>query len=150
MYTIETHYYTLKYLPNTLKYLIITKIALTYVIIPLPYSNILPYTFIYIEIVMKPLYSLPLHFVTLICYKNIMALIMVYLLKFDKKGIFQESHNSFWYVKHLSSLFTSWDTINYLLNLYMLISKNQHQPKGCHWSFERNMIFSKSRLLSKF
>jgi hypothetical protein len=67
--------------------------ALTYVTIPLLYSNMLPYTFIYIEIVFKSLYSSCLCLVTLLFYKIVMvphyttkmSLAMTYLLETTKE-----------------------------------------------------------------
>jgi hypothetical protein len=45
-------------------------ILLTYITIPLLYSNILPYTSIYIETIMRPLYSAPFCLVTNTIFQN--------------------------------------------------------------------------------
>jgi hypothetical protein len=48
-------------------------IILTYITIPLLYSNILPYTSIYVEIVMKPIYSALLCLVTKLFFETILV-----------------------------------------------------------------------------
>jgi hypothetical protein len=94
---------------------------LTYITIPLLYSNILPYTSIYVEIVLKPLYSAPLCLVTTLFFKTIMAphyftnmLCTCHdmFIGIQKSSIFHEFHTSYWLIKYLNPNLISWDSIN--------------------------------------
>jgi hypothetical protein len=58
---VNIHTYTFQIHNNTFQK---PYILLTYITIPLLYSNILPYTSIYIETIMRPLYSAPFCLVT--------------------------------------------------------------------------------------
>jgi hypothetical protein len=110
-YTFQIHY-------NTFQKPIM---LLTYVTIPLLYSNILPYTSIYIETNLKPLYSTPLCLVTTLFFKTLMAphystkmfcTCHDMFIGIQKSSIFHESHTSYWLIKYLNLKLISWDTIN--------------------------------------
>jgi hypothetical protein len=95
MYTFQIHYNTFQK----------PYILLTYITIPLLYSNILPYTSTYVEIDLKPLYFTPLWLVTTLFFKTILA--PHYSTKMSctchdmftgiqKWNIFHGSHKSYW------------------------------------------------------
>jgi hypothetical protein len=72
--SLKIHCYVLIYIRLPSKYIIVPSknltYFLTYITIPLLYSNILPYTSIYVETVMRPLYSTPFCLVTNIIFQN--------------------------------------------------------------------------------
>jgi hypothetical protein len=69
-YTFQIHYNTFQIHYNTFQK---PYMFLTYITIPLLYSNILPYTSIYVESDLKPLHSTLLYFVTILFFKTVMA-----------------------------------------------------------------------------
>jgi hypothetical protein len=83
----------------------------TYITIPLLYSNILPYTSIYVEIDLKPLYSAPLCLITKLFFKIVMAphfstkmscTCHDMFIGIQKWSIFHEFHKSYWLIKYLN------------------------------------------------
>jgi hypothetical protein len=91
-------------------------IILTYITVPLLYSNIRPYTFIYVKIVLKPLHSAPLCLVTTLFFKTILAphyftkmslhLLWHIFTRIQKWSIIHEFHNSYWLIKYLNPKLT--------------------------------------------
>jgi hypothetical protein len=109
-YTFQIHYSTFQK----------PYILLTYVTIPLPYSNIhiLPYT-------LKLSWNLSIlyFFVLFLYYFSKLLWRLIILPKFcctchnmfigiQKWSIFHESHKSYWLIKYLNLNLISWDTIN--------------------------------------
>jgi hypothetical protein len=96
-------------------------ILLTYITIPLLYSNILPYTSIYVEIVMRPFYSVPFCLVTNTIFQNCIAphyftkMLMAchdIFVGIQKSSIFHEFPTSYWLIKYLNPKLISGDSIN--------------------------------------
>ena len=110
-YTFQIHYSTYQK-----PYILMTNITIS-----LLYSDILPYTSIYIEIVMKPLYSAPLYLVTTLFFKIVLAphnstkiscTCHDMFTGIQKWSILHESHKSYWSIKYVNSKLISWDYIN--------------------------------------
>jgi hypothetical protein len=110
-YTFQIHYNTFQK----------PYILLTYITIPLLYSNILLYTSIYIETIMKPLYYAPLCLVTKTIFQNCHGTLLFYqnvlhlpwhVYWNPKWSIFHESHKSCWFIEYLNPKLISWDPIN--------------------------------------
>jgi hypothetical protein len=101
MYTFQIHYSTFQK----------SYILLTYIAIPLLYSNILPYTSIFVETIMRPLYSAPLSLVTTLLFKVVMAPHYSTIMsctchdmftRIRKWSILNKSHKSYWLIKYLN------------------------------------------------
>jgi hypothetical protein len=115
-------------------------ISLTYIIIPLIYSNILSYTSIQDEHVLKPLYSAPFCFVTTLFFETVMVphnstkmscTCYDMFTGIQKWSIFHESHKSYWFIKYLNPKLIAQNTINTCWT-YIHQYKNYLWPKGCH------------------
>jgi hypothetical protein len=109
---------------------------LTHVITPFPYSNTLPYTFMYVKkclaisifltflfwhfILLQSYYGALLYKNVQNCcgisslYRNIMALAMMNFWESKEWCIFHESHKSYWLVRCLNPQLILWEIINYL------------------------------------
>jgi hypothetical protein len=96
-------------------------ILLTYITIPLLCSNILPYTSIYVEIVMRPFYSAPFVSSLTLFFKIVLAphystkMSMAchdIFVGIQKSSIFHEFPTSYWLLKYLNPKLISRDFIN--------------------------------------
>jgi hypothetical protein len=96
-------------------------ILLTYITISILYSNILPYTSIDVETVMRPLYSTPFCFISNTIFQTVMAphystkMSMAchdIFVGIQKSSIFYKFPTSYWLIKYLNPKLISKDSIN--------------------------------------